>query len=449
MVNEKKIDNSVLSDDVSIASSMFIAIEADHEVPLIPIKEENADLLDGARNLIGVPKSGHGFYAEVHHTATRNLNGFEAGSDVHATRFGSNELGSPDIGLDSGEQYNLKYYKTASETLKAAINKAEYAGQILVPPSDQLDDIQSLRAQWYEQAVERGDTDLAQRLDTLHVSSSVEGHDDIAGDALSYSEAQDGAHLVRDGGSPDFADPYGWDDLGEHSADAAGLALAANLLPDMANEIKAAWHGKKSISDVSKDFGNALRTHGLKVGGQSFVKSGLSGALAATDEIDPTGAVLIVTLTFEIGKHALALNSGEIDIVEFKRLASRTIFDKGGSILLTSGAVALLGPAGLITPIIVGKLVANARVRGQVSSALNSVFSEAESLVRNQLEILAASKISLAYAQDTNTVCRSTSTHAEKGTVAGENTIEALEGKQVKLENIRQRLISNKLNRDS
>lgn len=445
MANEKNPSNSRLSDDVSISSSIATANEADHEVPLNPIKEENEHLLDEAKNHIGVEKTGHGYYAEVHHAATHNLNAAEAGSDSHATRFGSNWLGSPDIGDGSGGLYNLKYYSTASETLKAALDKPEYVGQTLVPPSDQFQEIQSLKDQLYAQAMVNGDTEYAHRLSSLQVSESVGGHDGIASDPLTYSDAHNDAELVRNGGTPDFADSYEFTDLGERSIEAAGISLAVNLLP----EIKAALQGKKSISEVSKGLGNALRTRGLKVGGEAFVKSGLSGALAATDEFDPTGAVLIVTLSIEIGKHALALKNGAIDIDEFKRLSSRTIVDKGGSILLTSGAVALLGPVGLITPIIVGQLVANAKIRGQVSSALEGAFVEAETLIRRQLTILETSDQTLSYAKNTSNIGQRASDFAAEGIVASENIIDILEKKQAEQEAIMRRLLNLKLSKST
>jgi len=440
MVNKKKLVSSQPSQDAALAASFAIATEVDHEVPLNTIKEANQQLLDDAKNHIGVEKTGHGYFAEVHHTATYNLNATEAGINAHATRLDSYDRGSPDIGDDAGRLYNLKFCASPMETLKTALDKPEYAGQILVAPSEQLQEIEAHKERLYEQALANGDIDYAQRIENLQVSEGV-GGGGITSAPLTYSDAKDQADLIRSGGTPDFANSYGVEDLGERSLEAAGISIAVSLLP----EIKSALQGDKSISEVAKGFGNSLQTRGLKVGGEAFVKAGLSGALAGTEELDPTGAVLIVTLSYEIGKLALDLKNGAIDIAEFKRLSSRTIADKGSSILLTSGAVALLGPAGLITPIIVGQLVANAKLRDQVSAALEGAFVDAEKAIRKQIVILETSKQTLAYTQNTSDACQRTSDVANEGIAASSNSIEILEQKKFRQDEIRRRLLANKV----
>jgi len=161
MVNKKKLVSSQPSQDAALAASFAIATEVDHEVPLNTIKEANQQLLDDAKNHIGVEKTGHGYFAEVHHTATYNLNATEAGINAHATRLDSYDRGSPDIGDDAGRLYNLKFCASPMETLKAALDKPEYAGQILVAPSEQLQEIEAHKERLYEQALANGDIDYA------------------------------------------------------------------------------------------------------------------------------------------------------------------------------------------------------------------------------------------------------------------------------------------------
>jgi hypothetical protein len=453
MANENKSGKSQIVDDVSIAASLGIANEAAHEIRLNPAKEANADVLEGAKNHIGVENTGHGYYAEVHHTATYNLNAAEAGFDIHATRFDSYERGSPDIGDDAGGLYNLKFCATPFKTLKAALDKPEYAGQILVAPSDQIQDIELIKERLYQQALANGDSEYAHRIESLQVSESVGVHDGVTSSPLTYNGSQNEAEFVRNGGTPEFADAYGLDDLGERSLEAAGISLAVSLLP----EIQSAMQGKKSITEVARGFGSALQKRGLKVGGEAFIKAGFSGELAgqlgnvleSSEQLDSTGAVLVVTLSIEIGKHALALKNGEIDLAEFKQLSKKTIISKGGTILLTAGAVALLGPVGYLTPIIVGQLVANEKIRGQVISSLEGAFSEAEALIRNQIRINEKSNLTLSYVQNTNAAVNRTSSYAQENVAVAGNISERLKDELSKQEDIRQRLLINRLSQKS
>lgn len=229
-------------------------------------------------------------------------------------------------------------------------------------------------------------------------------------------------------------------ELGSESMEAAGLSLAVNLLPELASGTAAALRGEKSIAEVANSIGNKLKASGLKVGGDTFAKSGLSGVLANTDAFDPTGAVLVVTLAVDIAKHAFALDKGEIGSDEFTKRAKETIVNKGSSILLTSAAIGLVGPAGLITPLIVASLIKNAKVREQVSSSLDAAFADAEELIRKQIEILKTSQQTYEYAQETNSSGQQASDSADAGISASKRSIKALEDKLEKQAEIKNRL---------
>ena len=229
-------------------------------------------------------------------------------------------------------------------------------------------------------------------------------------------------------------------ELGSDSMEAAGLSLAVNLFPELANGTAAALRGEKSITEVVSSIGNKLKTSGLKVGGDTFVKSGLSGVLANTDAFDPTGAVLVVTLAVDIAKHAFSLNSGEIGSDEFTKRVKETIVNKGSSILLTSAAISLVGPAGLITPLIVASLIKNAKIRQQVSSALDAAFSDAEELVRKQIEIIMAAEQAHKNAKETNSFGQQASDSADAGINATKRSIKALEDKLAKQIEMKKRM---------
>jgi hypothetical protein len=392
--NEKRKAGTT-ADDASVASSLFVANEAKSEALLTPVKDQNANDLDEASRTISGNPQGHGFYAEVHHTTTHRINGFDTDDSIEVTRLGSNEFASPDILSSTGDPYNLKFYATPSDTFRA-ISKPEYDGQIGVVPSDQLQEVLAIRDERISAALESGDIDLADRLAHLQVTDHVG-----QSEPLSYSEARDGADSIRNGDVPEWADSYGIDDLGERSLEAAGLSLVVDLGPQVASDVYAILRGETSIGDASGRLLANVKRRGGKAALTSGAKAAASGGLVYFEDLDPTGATLFVTLSFEVGKHAFAYKNGEITLEEFKRLSTKSIVDKGSSVLLTSAAVTLFGPVGLITPFIIGKLTSDAKQRQQMAEALKGCFDEAETLIQRQVGILSRSQVILTLAADT------------------------------------------------
>lgn len=88
-----------------------------------------------------------GFIAEGLHTNSFNQNAAKNNSTYEARVFGRNTKNSVDIGMyDKSanklvQRYQLKYYSTAEETIKA-IERGEYRGQQIVVPSEQLQKVQ-------------------------------------------------------------------------------------------------------------------------------------------------------------------------------------------------------------------------------------------------------------------------------------------------------------------
>ena len=88
-----------------------------------------------------------GFIAEGLHTNSFNQNAAKNNSTYEAKVFGRNTKNSVDVGMyDKStnklvQRYQLKYYSTAEETIKA-IERGEYRGQQIVVPSEQLPEVQ-------------------------------------------------------------------------------------------------------------------------------------------------------------------------------------------------------------------------------------------------------------------------------------------------------------------
>lgn len=222
-------------------------------------------------------------------------------------------------------------------------------------------------------------------------------------------------------------------DIGSSSLTAASLSLAVTILPEIVSGTLAAIQGKKTALEVVESIGGKLKTHGLQVGTEAFAKSGLSGVLATTSAFNPTGAVLVVTLSIDIGRHVLAFKNGEIDLEEFKKRSQRSVVEKGGTILLTSGAMTLVGPAGLIVPIIVSAMITNSKLRDQISSAMGSVFADAEELVRRQIDAINKLNQTAEYAHEAQVSTEKASASAQENIKTAKDTIDALKKKFDKL----------------
>lgn len=70
-----------------------------------------------------------GDIAEVWHGGTFNINAAQKSSIDHAEVPRSTDLGSPDIVLDSGKQYQSKYYKTAKDSAEAQATSNKQAAR--------------------------------------------------------------------------------------------------------------------------------------------------------------------------------------------------------------------------------------------------------------------------------------------------------------------------------
>ncbi len=83
---------------------------------------------------------GAGYFAEAHHTASLNIDANYKDVSVSDDRLGSTAFGSPDIVLNNGEQFNPKFYDTASGSYHAGAElvddgsglAAKYAGQTIL-----------------------------------------------------------------------------------------------------------------------------------------------------------------------------------------------------------------------------------------------------------------------------------------------------------------------------
>lgn len=168
-----------------------------------------------------------GDIAEVWHGGTFNIDAAQKSSTANAKVPRSTDFGSPDIVLDSGEEYQLKYYKNAKESAKAQAtsnkqaannqstkkgateriesgkvgeNASVYDGQGRVIPSDQLEDAKKvLDKKIAKEGINRPE-EVGRYQDTRdHITDRVENDEGVSSTPLTEEESRKIAKKAQDG----------------------------------------------------------------------------------------------------------------------------------------------------------------------------------------------------------------------------------------------------------
>lgn len=331
---------------------------------------------DDARAVIVENKSGGaGFYAEAHHTASFNIHADAEGGGTAATRLGSTEWASADIELGSGEQYNPKFYATARESYQAGAEivdgQAKYAGQTIIVPADQLEDVERLHREQIHQAQVAGDTERVKTLESLRFDDHIDANG-AASAPLTYAEAQEGAEQMRAGELPEYAGEQL--DLGEAVGEgallAAGIALAVSAAPQLVELIRrgvtVGIDRETAARRVQEIYSSEEVRRAVT---QSLGRGGGAAALAVVDGIDPVGAAFLVNALVDVASLAVKLNRGEIGLEGFREELGRQLLRRGLYTGLTATAFWLVGPLGLLAPII---LKHSLRRRAELAEAVSA-----------------------------------------------------------------------------
>ena len=360
--------------------------------------DAGARTYDASHNVIANNASGGaGYFAEAHHTASLNIDAQRQELNTSAERLGSTAFGSPDIVVD-GVQFNPKFYASAQESYNAGAQLvgegdavvAKYANQTIIVPSDQLVDAQRLHAEAIAQAYASND------LPTAHALESIGYADHIARDGaqslpLSYAEAQEGADSIRGGLLPGYvgSDSSLLGNAGEGALLAASIALAASIGPQLMADVANAVRGNLSRKELASRLEKNLATNQARTtAGWAASRGVAAAAMTAVDAIDPFGAALLANLLVDTLQLSRSVESGAItpDRVGAEFLGKAKV--RMGYTAVTAGSFWLVGPLGLLVPIIVKRVVhdhelqrqtlhawqgAGAALRAELESRLRSV----------------------------------------------------------------------------
>lgn len=356
-----------------------------------------APTYDASENVIANNASGGaGYFAEAHHTASLNIDANSRNLDASAERVGSTAFGSPDIVVD-GVQYNPKFYQSASESYGAGAQvvgegaqaTAKYAGQTIIVPSDQLEQVQQLHDHAIQSAHAAGDVARVQALESIRYADHIDqgGAQSLP---LSYAEAHQGAEDIRAGALPGYVgdDSTLLGNAGEGALLAAAIALATSLGPQLMSDVANTLRGKLTQDElVQRLQTNIASEQARTTAGWAVGRGGAAAAMTALDALDPFGAALLANLLVDVVKLSRSVNSGEVPAGQFGAQFMDTVKLRIGSTALTAGAFWLVGPLGLLAPIIVRRMVNDAQLQRQTLEAWKNTQSafreEFESRIRN------------------------------------------------------------------
>lgn len=351
-----------------------------------------APTYDDAHNVIANNASGGaGYFAEAHHTASLNIESNYLGLGTSADRVGSTAFGSPDIIVD-GVPYNPKFYQTAHGSYSAGAQMvgdgagitAKYAGQTIIVPADQLAQAQHLHSQAIADAQAVGDIPRMQALESIQYADRID-HGGAQSMPLSYADAQAGAHGIRDGVLPDYVgnDSTLLGSAGEGALLAASIALATSVGPQLLRDVADTVRGKLTRDQLTERLKKSLTDkQACTTAGWALSRGGAAAAMTAMDAIDPFGAALLANLLVDAVKLSQSVKSGAITPEEFGDKFLQEAKSRMGYTALTAGAFWVVGPLGLLVPIIVKRMVSDTQVQRQTLRA----WTETGSAFRAEFE---------------------------------------------------------------
>lgn len=326
---------------------------------------------------------GAGFFAEAHHTASLNIDANYKDVSVSADRLGSTAFGSPDIVLNNGEQFNPKFYDTASGSYHAGAElvddgsglAAKYAGQTILVPSDQLGEAQQMHAHAIQEAYDQGDATKAHALESVRYDDHIHSGG-VESQPLTYEGAHAGADGIRHGDLPGYVgeDTGLFGTAGESAMLAASIALATTIGPQLVGDAAKVLRGQlttdEAIARLQRSFGDAQTRSAL---GWASARGAGAATLTFLDAADPTGAAFLANMVIDTIQLSARLKDGSLSPGEFGNAMLDKVKDRAAYTALTAGAFWLVGPVGLLVPIIVRRMVSDAALQREAINAWNGV----------------------------------------------------------------------------
>jgi hypothetical protein len=336
--------------------------------------------IDAERVITRNESGGAGFYAEAHHTASLNVDANAQQSTVQAERLGSSEFASADIWLSTGEQYNPKFYATASDSYRAGAEviengTAKYQGQTIIVPSDQLDEVRRMHQAAIEGA---GSAAEEAALRSIRFEDHIDAHG-VQSQPLTYGEARKGAEDMREGDLPAYAgEEFSLSEsVAEGALLAGAMAAVVGAGPQLIDLAARVWRGQIDRSGAVEQARALLADPAIRT---IMKAASLRGAGAATvtglEFLDPAGAAFAVNVLVDVIQQIKRLRDGEIVQAELGEQLAAKLKDRALYTFLTAGSVALVGAVGLLVPIVIRRMIQEDRQRSELIEQWGEIGAE-------------------------------------------------------------------------
>lgn len=368
--HQQRFGNSESSDAAAYAAGMSGAAAADANFNAQAVGDTFEQAVPViTENVAG----GGGYFAEAFHTGSFNVNAAHAGSYETADRLGSTEFASADIGLSSGEHYQVKYYESASDTYRASSEMlddggAKYGDTTVVVPADQLSEIEVMHQQAIADAYAAGDEALAHELESIDFADRMTAPDGTQSTPLDYADARQGAENMRHDILPKWAGEelnLGFE-VAEGAFMAAGISMAMNFGADFLGSAADVVRGKVSLADAQQNMVEALRQPAArKMMVQGALRGSGAAAVAAFDVLDPLGAALVVNVLVDAMSLIQQINRGQIPASEFGSRLMNVVKDRSMYAGITAASVWAMGPVGLLVPMVIRRMAKDQQFQRQ------------------------------------------------------------------------------------
>ncbi len=320
-----------------------------------------------------------GFIAEAHHVGSFNVDAAVKGrGDIFAKMLESTEDGSVDVQvLSQGGTYDyqLKYYRSSYETAKA-LSSEKYGDQLLVAPSEQVEDIRRY-------ALTKEDSSFQHTAVNTHDRVEVEG---VNSRPLTNEESIQLSKDLKDGSS---LEGYGysleqsieWGDMLREGSQAglqaallsSTMQMAPQLLDIIGDGIKGEGVDPQKLKEMLKTGGKGAAKGAIRGGVSAFLtiacKSGKFGAGA--QQVSSQAIGMGTALAMTVVEDALLLSNDEISSEEFTYRCGRNLSSTYGA-YIGAGIGQSLIPIPILGAMIgqtVGALVGGIAAEGVIEGA--------------------------------------------------------------------------------
>ncbi len=334
-----------------------------------------------------------GDLAEIWHTKTANISAIVKG-DKKEYFIAPRDTSAIDIkGLDALDylKYQLKYYKTPEDTVKA-ISDPKYFGMLKLVPSDQLNEIKETAYMLYLKNVNTRPDQANNYLHTYQNTIDMIKAGNIESKPLSEREAiQIVKEIQKNKFSPEnhglsLSEFIGWKDIvhasGEAAMASAFTSMALKLTPELFSILKKVFSDEEiKISDIKRIGAKSIEggvEGALRGGIAAFITIACKSGKFGTSFIDINPSVIGVTTTLVINsiKNSFDLYSGNQTPFEF---VDNSIRD---SLILGVGIFgACLGQVFIPIPIL-GSVIGN--LTGTILATI--VHSGSKTILLNTIE---------------------------------------------------------------